>query len=499
MESPTVVAVVYIVLGVSGLISNGMTASLLIGRRVFRLSAYSIMANIAIADAIMSVLAGIACGILLLCDPKELAITNPINSTNSLVTFPTIRSDESPLEANHFESYLNTTKNANLTVRRVMRTMMPTPEKFIRASVENYITSVQNEYNVLQLCLVFLEITAWTAGVVSYAYLGLNRCVAICFYSTRAKLFNRVSVALFASISTWVIGLLAASIGTFPDPLMGNGLDMWSISYIRKSASRPAVFVALTLFINVVSVLLQWICSTLVLLKIRQVKQKINKNKLNQNSANRFRKQYVKARLTFQFFYPSLLCTVSSILYFAKPYIREIISDHHFVILHLIWLFTHLANPFIYAYFNERMRMSYREVLTCAELRYQIRKRRKQRGFQRQNSRATMSRKSHGQRSNRMSTRSVKSQRNGNFVRSSLQMQSRDFEQLCEFMMRVNPLYDSSEGWREETTSDEEYSVRPLETRSEQANAHRESRSIVMDLGRQTVEHWVRFAKKQSI
>jgi hypothetical protein len=79
-------------------------------------------------------------------------------------------------------------------------------------------------------------------------------------------------------------------------------------------------------------------------------------------------------------------------------------------------------------------------------------------------------------------------------------MQSRDFEQLAEFMLRVNPLYDSSEGWRE--TSDEEpeeYEHRPLETRSEQANAHRESRSIVMDLGRQTVEHWARFAKKASI
>lgn len=36
-----------------------------------------------------------------------------------------------------------------------------------------------------------------------------------------------------------------------------------------------------------------------------------------------------------------------------------------------------------------------------------------------------------------------------NFVRNSLQMQSRDFEQLCEFMMRVNPFYDSSEGWKE--------------------------------------------------
>ena len=99
-----------------------------------------------------------------------------------------------------------------------------------------------------------------------------------------------------------------------------------------------------------------------------------------------------------------------------------------------------------------------------------------------------------------MSTRSTKSQRNGNFVRNSLQMQSRDFEQLCEFMMRVNPLYDSSEGWRESSTEDEtEWENGPLETKSEAIEVHRESRSIVMDLGRQTVEHWARFAKKASI
>lgn len=96
-----------------------------------------------------------------------------------------------------------------------------------------------------------------------------------------------------------------------------------------------------------------------------------------------------------------------------------------------------------------------------------------------------------------MSTRSSKWQRDG-IIRSSLQAQSRDFEQLCEFIMRVNPLYDSSEGWRESDDSEvEEYNQRPLETRSEQA--HRESRSIVMDLGRQTVEHWAKFAKKASI
>lgn len=78
-------------------------------------------------------------------------------------------------------------------------------------------------------------------------------------------------------------------------------------------------------------------------------------------------------------------------------------------------------------------------------------------------------------------------------------MQSRDFEQLCEFMMRVNPLYDSSEGWRESTDDDEWNEDTPLETKSEAIEGHRESRSIVMNLGRQTVEQWARFAKKASI
>lgn len=43
------------------------------------------------------------------------------------------------------------------------------------------------------------------------------------------------------------------------------------------------------------------------------------------------------------------------------------------------------------------------------------------------------------------STRTVGARTNNNgFVRTSLQMQSKDFEQLCEFMMRVNPLYERS-------------------------------------------------------
>jgi hypothetical protein len=85
--------------------------------------------------------------------------------------------------------------------------MMPTPEKFIRAGLENKRMNLQNEYNIFQLFLVFMEISAWIAGVSSYAYLGLNRCVAICLYSTKAKVFNRVFSAMVASISTWIIGI----------------------------------------------------------------------------------------------------------------------------------------------------------------------------------------------------------------------------------------------------------------------------------------------------
>lgn len=53
---------------------------------------------------------------------------------------------------------------------------------------------------------------------------------------------------------------------------------------------------------------------------------------------------------------------------------------------------------------------------------------------------------------NQLSKRSTKYQ--SNFVRNSLQLQSRNFEQLCEFMMRVNPMNYGSEGWTE--SSDEE-------------------------------------------
>uniref|UniRef100_A0AC34Q581 G-protein coupled receptors family 1 profile domain-containing protein n=1 Tax=Panagrolaimus sp. JU765 TaxID=591449 RepID=A0AC34Q581_9BILA len=457
-ETISLVAALYIGIGCIGFICNAATVFMIIMKRVFRLSAYTIMANVALADAIMMVVAGIACGMGIVYSEKSFC--SPKNDFNETV--------------DRGEAEMNTT------------------HRFLSLSYET-----PNRCTILSFCLAFFEIAAWTAGVVSYAYLGLNRCVAICFYGTKAKTFNQVTVAIITSISTWIIGIGAACVGTFPAPLIGNRPEMWSVSFLSTEGKRPALFVIILLLINVISVVMQWVCSSLVLLKIRQVKQKISKNKLNQNSANRFRKQ---ARLTFQFFYPSLLCTVSSILYFAKPYIKDMLSDGHFIALHLIWLCNHSCNPFIYAYFNERMRLTYKEMLTCAYLRYKIRMHRKKTTFTHGGSRFTLSRRSNNGRGNRTSVRSVKSQRNGNFVRNSLQMQSRDFEQLCEFMMRVNPLYDSSEGWRESSTDDEsEWENRPLETKSEALDTHRESRSIVMDLGRQTVEHWARFAKKASI
>ena len=286
--------------------------------------------------------------------------------------------------------------------------------------------------------------------------------------------------------------------------------------------------------IHFTSAALQWLCSTLVLLKIHKVKKKILKNKLNQNSANRFRRQ---ARLTFQFFYASTFCTITSILYFAKPLASEHLSDGYMIALHMvginlersvytynsngvqIWLGNHICNPFIYAYFNERMRSSYREILTFAWLRRWVARRRKQRlgliNFGNQSRYANhLSRRSQRQRSQhaRISVKSSRST-NGNFVRSSLQMQSKDFEQLCEFMMRVNPLNVSSEGWRESSgdeclpeEADEAERGKPTETRSDYLLTRTRvdplrasSRSTVVNLGLQTVEHWARFAKKASI
>lgn len=99
------------------------------------------------------------------------------------------------------------------------------------------------------------------------------------------------------------------------------------------------------LVLNAFSLSLQWVCSTLILLKIRQVEKKIERNKLNKDSAARFRRQ-AKGR---PFFYPSIFCTISSILYLVKPFLPQpdlqessvsdgflSINNIHFILLHAV-------------------------------------------------------------------------------------------------------------------------------------------------------------------
>uniref|UniRef100_A0A914XXE0 G-protein coupled receptors family 1 profile domain-containing protein n=1 Tax=Panagrolaimus superbus TaxID=310955 RepID=A0A914XXE0_9BILA len=200
-DTVSVIGGLYITIGVIGFLCNGATVFMIIMKRVFRLSAYTIMANVALADAIMMIVAGIACGMGILWSDSNCNI----------------------IDANGISMENISSKN-----------MTSTTYAFLSLS---YKTGTNCSF--LSFCLAFFEIAAWTAGVVSYAYLGLNRCVAICFYGTKAKTFNRVTVALIASVSTWIIGIAAACVGTFPAPLVGNRTEMWSVSFLSTEGKRP--------------------------------------------------------------------------------------------------------------------------------------------------------------------------------------------------------------------------------------------------------------------
>lgn len=62
MDVNSVVGGCYVGLGVVGFVCNAATFYMIVSRRVFRLSAYTIMANVALADSIMMIVAGI-CGL----------------------------------------------------------------------------------------------------------------------------------------------------------------------------------------------------------------------------------------------------------------------------------------------------------------------------------------------------------------------------------------------------------------------------------------------------
>ena len=57
--------------------------------------------------------------------------------------------------------------------------------------------------------------------------LGMNRCIAICYYGTRARTLNRVFVAIGTSALTWVLGIA-----------MGNLLLITIVKYLIAQLSR---------------------------------------------------------------------------------------------------------------------------------------------------------------------------------------------------------------------------------------------------------------------
>ena len=73
-ETVSLVGALYIGIGLVGFICNAATVFMIIMKRVFRLSAYTIMANVALADAIMMVVAGIACGLGLVYPEKSCSV-----------------------------------------------------------------------------------------------------------------------------------------------------------------------------------------------------------------------------------------------------------------------------------------------------------------------------------------------------------------------------------------------------------------------------------------
>lgn len=66
LDTRSIVGSIYVLIGVIGLLCNVATIIMIITKRVFRLSAYTIMANVALSDAIMLILAGVVCGLNLI-------------------------------------------------------------------------------------------------------------------------------------------------------------------------------------------------------------------------------------------------------------------------------------------------------------------------------------------------------------------------------------------------------------------------------------------------
>ncbi|CAG9537141.1 unnamed protein product [Cercopithifilaria johnstoni] len=454
---------IYIFIGITGSLCNMITLLIIASYRIYRLSAYTIMANLALADAIMLIIAGFVCGFNIIHQVPFLNYNNDANNSVEL-----LKSNKSILSLKFSKIFNHNDTYSMITSPQILN-MNEIKNELYNGSQFNIILE---DLHFSVFLLSFFEIAAWMSGIISYALLGINRCVAICFYRTRIKVINRVSSALLGSIIAWIIGIIAAYIGTMPVPLIGIRIDMWTVSFLSTARRKPTAFMIFATSFNIVSILAQWLCSLMVLIKIHKVRHKINCNKLNTGSAKRFKKQ--------------------------------------------VWLCNHMCNPFIYAYFNERMRLTYGQWLTCRPLRKCIHKFEKQYSqkhreplrisnmvcCRRLNAAPSIARNSYW--------RGRINQSDSTFIQSSLLMLSRNFEQFCEMMMSVNNANESSEGWTESNSDTEAepvtaaiYAVQSQTSSRRKNNIYTrkglELNPVVFDLGRQAVEYWANFVKKISL
>lgn len=184
--------ILYMIIGIFGSVCNLATALIIMRYRIYRLSAYTLMANIAIADTVILILAGFICGSVLLQAPRSQYVA--VNSLGPCFT----TSDNA-----------NSTKPENQTkLLFVEYPRMSQYDSMLAGSSSLSETDAvvwKSRFNVV---LSFCGIAAWITNGFSYAFLGLNRCVAICFFHTKARVLNTVRNAIVGSSIAWIIGII---------------------------------------------------------------------------------------------------------------------------------------------------------------------------------------------------------------------------------------------------------------------------------------------------
>ncbi len=133
------------------------------------------MANIAVADAIQSMIVGCYVGIVILMDgDRQIHITQQHQHTH--------QSRQRRSDGDNTTSGIDRSDADNSS---------------LNDSVDN-----RMEYSIS-----ILTITAWFVMIHTYAALGINRCVGTCFYKTKMRRFNRIRATNITVVVIWLVSI----------------------------------------------------------------------------------------------------------------------------------------------------------------------------------------------------------------------------------------------------------------------------------------------------